>query len=185
MAPAATIMGTMDESERQAFRAALEVARRDMQELRQLIGYLERRLRVPDDDNGDDPHRDDAAGPTPPEVVPATLVADGEFFGMSGTKATKALLNKLGRTRPLKTREIFVAITKGGVKLANAEVLYKSLARSGEFELVSKGTWGLSEWYGSRSRKARRGAAEDEEDLGSGEDGGPEETADSTGVQNL
>ena len=174
-----TIPG-MDESERQALFAALDVARRDRQELDQLIGYLSRRLGVSEDDESAGQTRGTGGGQTPPDVIPSTLVADGEFFGMSATKATKALLNKLGRTRPLKTREIFDAIKKGGVNPATPDVLYKSLARSKDFELASKGTWGLSEWYGNRSRKSRRDPGNDES--GSAEDGNPEETADSIGV---
>lgn len=173
----------MDESERQSLLATLAVARRDRKELDQLIGYLARRLGVTDD--GFESEFGDSGGgaaPTPPNVIPSTLVADGEFFGMSATKASKALLEKLGRTRPLKTREIFDAITKGGVRLANAETLYKSLQRSKEFELVQKGTWGLSVWYGNRSRNVKRGSEADD-DLDSRDDGSPEEPADSIGVQ--
>ncbi len=171
----------MEESERQALFAALDVARRDRAELDQLIGYLARRLGVTDDGyestfgTGGGP-----TGPTPPDVVPSTLVADGEFFGMSATKAAKALLNKLGRTRPLKTREIFDGIVKGGIKPANTETLYKSLSRSKEFELVQKGTWGLSEWYGNRSRKR---ATNDGEPVPGDDDGDDEGSADSIGVQ--
>lgn len=175
----------MTEDELKALQGALDVAVRDRSELDQLIGYLSRRLGV------SVPAAEATASASPPtthiapNADPSALVADGEFFGQSATKATKALMAKLGHTRPLKTNEIFDAIMKGGVRIANAEVLYKSLARSDDFLRVAKGTWGLAEWYPERIRRTAKGdeipdeTADDE--LGSQVNS--EEPADSIGVQ--
>lgn len=155
---------TPSDSERSAFKTALEVAVRERDELNVLIEQLARRAGVPVPEGGaaSSSSSTPAAGP---DADPASLVADGEFYGQSATKATKALLGKLGRTRPLKTPEIYDAIKKGGVAIKDTEVLYKSLARSEDFLRVAKGTWGLAEWYPERVRKnARREALEDEGD---------------------
>lgn len=153
---------TTSEPERQAFQTALEAAVRERDELNVLIEHLARRagVQVPDGVSTE------AGGSSPlarPDADPSSLVADGEFYGQSATKASKALLGKLGRTRPLKTPEIYDAVIKGGVKIKDMEVLYKSLARSDDFLRVQKGTWGLAEWYPDRVRKnARKEALEDE-----------------------
>jgi len=173
------------EQDRDAFRTALDAALRERAELDSLIEFLSRRLGVEAPVAGVT-LTDQASGAPAPNVDPSTLVADGEFFGQSATKATKALMAKLGRTRPLKTNEIFDAIMKGGVRIANVEVLYKSLARSDDFLRVAKGTWGLAEWYPERMRRVAKGdELPDEADElgGSGESGNPQEPADSIGVQ--
>lgn len=170
------------ETERQAFQTALDAALREREELDVLIRHLARRAGV-DVPERSAPGSQDSIGPTPgPTADPSSLVADGEFYGQSATKATKALMAKLGRTRPLKTTEIFEAIKKGGVGISNIEVLYKSLQRSDDFLRVAKGTWGLAEWYPERVRKnARKEALEDEDENGSvtESDSGREEESES------
>src|SRR5207249_8676152 len=52
-----------------------------------------------------------------PGPDPRVLVGAGEFWGESSTKAAARLLEKSGRSHPLKTREILAAILKGGVRL--------------------------------------------------------------------
>jgi hypothetical protein len=92
---------------------------------------------------------------------PVTGVREGQFYGMSGPKASKALLRLVGRDRPLKTQEIFDAIRKGGVtQIQNANTLYRSLTRDPELHNVGRGRWGLTEWYPNARRKA--GAAPDD-----------------------
>jgi hypothetical protein len=88
---------------------------------------------------------------------PASRVNQGEFHGYSSPKATHALLERVGRTRPLKTLEILEAIRKGGVQLGGKSpegTLYKSLDRDERFTKVGRGFWGLSDWYPARPRKA-------------------------------
>ncbi len=170
------------EQEQQAFRTALEAAVRERDELNVLITHLARRAGVAVPTEG--PMSAGRVSAPAPDADPSALVADGEFFGQSATKATKALLAKLGRTRPLKTAEIFTAIMKGGVKIANTETLYKSLARSDEFLRVAKGTWGLAEWYPERVRKnARADQSEDLDESGGLEasDSGKEDNSDQDG----
>lgn len=161
--PATVPVMPLTEQEREAFRVTLDAAVRERDELDGLIGVLSRRLGIepPPATSGSAPS---SANIPRPDADPSSLVSDGEFFGMSATKATKALLGKLGRTRPLKTQEIFLAITKGGVALSNIEVLYKSLSRSDDFLRVAKGTWGLAEWYSERIRKTARSEQRDELD---------------------
>ncbi len=150
------------EPERQAFLTALEAAVRERSELDALIEALARRAGVPVPE-GSTSSSSGHSAPAAPDADPASLVADGEFFGQSATKAARAVLERLGRTRPLKTPEIYEAITKGGVKIKDMEVLYKSLQRSQVFLRVAKGTWGLSEWYPDRVRNAARKDALDDD----------------------
>lgn len=94
-------------------------------------------------------------------VDPVSLVAEAEFFGLSQTKAAEAVLKKVGRPgapRPLKTAVLADALRKGGVEVAQNGILYRSLARSPKFEKVSKGTWGLKEWYPGRATARAKGA---------------------------
>lgn len=101
---------------------------------------------------------------------PADLVNDGEFAGRSATKATKLLMDKTGRTRPLKLAEIYRAITKGGVQISSHQVLFKSLARSKEFCRPGRkgsGLWALSEWYSAPElrRMSQRSGTDSEVDV--------------------
>ena len=75
------------------------------------------------------------------------LVNDGEFASRSSTKAAEMLLQKVGRTRPLKLGEIYKAIKKGGVKIGAQQGLHRSLTRSKVFCRPGRGLWALSEWY--------------------------------------
>ncbi len=153
------------ESERAPFKAALDAAVQKRQELDVLIAQLASFAGVPVPEGVAASAADSGAQLAAPDTDPSALVADGEFYGKSATKATRALLSKLGRTRPLKTTEIFEAITKGGVRIQDTDVLYKSLARSKDFLRVAKGTWGLAEWYPERVvRNARSKESLDEDD---------------------
>lgn len=86
---------------------------------------------------------------------PGSLVTEGEFFGYSGTKATKLLLERIGRARPLRTEEIYAAITKGGVKIGGQGTLYKVLHRDADtFHNLGRGRWGLKVWYPASKTRA-------------------------------
>lgn len=104
---------------------------------------------------------------------PADLVNAGEFAGRSATKATRLLMEKVGRTRPLKLAEIYNAITKGGVRISSQQVLFKSLDRAkADFCRPGKrgeGLWALTDWYSPselrRMRSKGSGDAEGETEL--------------------
>lgn len=81
---------------------------------------------------------------------------------MSGPKAARALMEKFGRERPLKTEEIFTAIKKGGVQVQSQQGLYRSLFRDPKFTKVGMSLWGLSVWYPAAARKAAKADAEAE-----------------------
>jgi hypothetical protein len=101
-----------------------------------------------------------------PHADPMDLVNDGEFASRSSTTAAEMLLQKVGRTRPLKLGEIFKAIKKGGVEVAAQQSLHRSLTRSKKFCKPGRGLWALSEWYTAAElkRMEQRGAAESDSD---------------------
>lgn len=79
---------------------------------------------------------------------PVAGTAEGEFFNYNSTDAAYDVLKKYGsRTHPLKTKQIFDAIKKGGVQISVEQAMYRSLARSHRFRKVGPGSWGLAEWY--------------------------------------
>lgn len=99
-----------------------------------------------------------------PHAEPTELVNAGEFASRSSTKASKLLLLKVGRERPLKLAEIYAAIKKGGVQIGSAQTLWRSLSRSTEFCKPGRGLWALSEWYtpAELKRMEQRSATEGE-----------------------
>lgn len=64
---------------------------------------------------------------------------EGEFFATSASKAARILLERVGREHPLKTDDLFRAVVKGGVKMATASTLYRSLTRDDDFIRVGRG----------------------------------------------
>jgi hypothetical protein len=87
---------------------------------------------------------------------PVANTSEGEYFGFVSTKAALDVLTKFGkRERPLKTKDIYDAIKKGGVDISTEDALYRSLARSHRFKKVGRGLWGLSEWYPATPRKPK------------------------------
>ena len=166
----------MNQREREAWRIVLDGALRDRAELDATISHARRVLGLQDEDNGGEAS-EPAAGPLDVGTDPVASTREGEFFGMSGPQATEALMRKFGRSRPLKTDEIFNAIRKGGVQIQSKEGLYRTLTRDADFHRVGRGTWGLSEWYPGRSRRRRGDEAEDSSalngpDTGNSDDAG-------------
>lgn len=87
---------------------------------------------------------------------PVTGTTEGEYFGFVSTKAALEILKKFGaRQRPLKTKDIYDAITKGGVEIGTEDALYRSLSRSHTFKKVGRGLWGLTEWYPPTTKKPK------------------------------
>jgi hypothetical protein len=82
----------------------------------------------------------------------------GMFLGMSIVDAAKALLK--ARKRSMSNAEILKDIQAGGVVLTGADplnvvgsVLTRRFNTVGDVVRVSRGTWGLKEWYPGRSFK--------------------------------
>lgn len=87
-------------------------------------------------------------------------IGPGEFHNLSYTKAAKQILEKA--KKPLVTQEILSYFEKSGRKMPGKNpvaTLYSSLNKSGDFELVTRNTWGLGDWYGKK-RKPPQGIAE-------------------------
>lgn len=165
----------MSDARTETLRAELESALRKRTRLDAVIDYLRDELGIqgPDPD-GPDPGAGEKASAAPqlnPNAPVTTLVAEGEFFGMSGPKAAVALLERVGRSRPLKTDELFEAIVKGGVKVKDRQGFYRTLFRDPRFLKVGRSLWGLAAWYPESARKAAKADQEDEAcELGLGVD---------------
>lgn len=146
----------MDDGTKQTLQAELTEVVRQRDQLDVVIRYMSDRLGVPVPSAGSPSQQAEhhSAGAVDHHADPAASVRDGEFFGMSSPEASRLLLEKFGRTRPMKTDEIFAAITKGGVKIQNPPTLYRSLTRDATFLRVGRGVWGLAEWYPASARKS-------------------------------
>jgi len=145
----------MEDTHREFLEQQRDEAARKRDELDVVVRYLNSLLGVTEE-----PSKAATTGASTRTPVPATgsvvaIVNEGEFFGLSAPKATRALLQKVGKSRPLKTAEIFEAITKGGVTFKSKEGLYRSLGRDETFYKVGGGRWGLADWYPNVTRKQR------------------------------
>lgn len=100
----------------------------------------------------------------------ATIRQDS-FFGMSIPDATKKYL--LMSKKPKSTQEIADALLSGGMtsmsdNFSNSvgSVLNRQDKSGGEIVRVSRGMWGLAEWYPGRKRnKKQNGVQEEDSDL--------------------
>ena len=125
-------MATMDRHARAALRRELARAEEERERLAVVIAYLNERLKEADEDQ-------------PRAEKPAKRTsARGPYSGMASTKAGEKALEDHGA--PMKTRDLFEAITSGGARIKNVEGLYKSLARSKKFVRTGRGEWGLARW---------------------------------------
>ncbi len=163
----------MDDLRRKALEEELSEAVRERERLDHAIAYLADRLGKPVPTSGtadEQAMAQDASG--------TVTTSPGEFYGMSSTAAARAVLEKAGRSRPLKTEEILDLIRLGGVSFKGKDpggTLYRSLFRSPVFHRVGPGRWGLSAWYGAAaSKRAPKGQIEPDLALG---DEGSESTA--------
>lgn len=153
----------MDDQQRQAFKVALEAALRERGKIDSTIEFLTEKLGI-----GAIPQvlTQGEGGTLPAEArdVGPLTVTEGEFFGMSSAKAARIVLERAGRSRPMKTDELFANIARGGVRLAGRHAkatFYRTLNHDPQFTRVSAGRWGLSEWYGGRAtpKRTKNGAA--------------------------
>jgi hypothetical protein len=148
----------MDEARSAALRKELEAALAEREELDTFIAVLSRRLGIPEPERlaADGPETNGRAVDT--ARPPVESVRAAQFYGMSGPKAAKAVLEMFGtasRPWPLKTDDIFEAIKKGGAKIGSSGALYRSLHRDPIFHKVGRGLWGLTEWYPQSARRTR------------------------------
>lgn len=151
----------MDEQRRQMFLAELEDAIRERDELDTFIAVLAKRLGIEIPQRANDSAVADKSPTGHATGDPVAAVTEGQFFGKSGPKASKELLEMFGPSRPLKTDEIFQAVKKGGVQIGSAGTLYRSLTRDGAFLRVGRGRWGLAEWYPEAAKRKAGAPTED------------------------
>lgn len=154
----------MDEQQRSALTSLLDEKVKERDELNSFIAVTSKMLGIPEPSGGQ-PAGEQGTQTLPLGALngePSAAVVEGEYFSFSAPKAARALLEKFGRSRPMKTEEIYAAITKGGVKIGSSGGLYRSLTRDKTFLRVGRGRWGLAEWY---PESARRAAQADEDEL--------------------
>src|SRR5438270_12475647 len=105
----------MDPTLREALQRELEEATKNRADLDAVIRYLRGRLGLTEETEAVSEGRQ----PIPAGADPAAFVSPNQFFNQSAPRAAKALLERIGRERPLKTDEIFAALKKGGVKVSS------------------------------------------------------------------
>lgn len=95
-------------------------------------------------------------GRQPSKEDPLALVKVGDFYGKSYAEAAKEFLKRTNEAQT--TQTILNALRKAHFELKAknpASILYTSLSRHKGFELVSRNTWGLTEWYPDATRKKK------------------------------
>src|SRR5205823_11743213 len=100
----------MDEHREKALRAEIAAAIRKREQLEVVIAYLSEQLgmAVPAKEE-EQPARQTGGS----EIRdPSSVVNDAEFYGYGSPKAARVVLERVGRSRPLKTSEILAAIQK-------------------------------------------------------------------------
>jgi len=145
----------MDETRRKILMKELQDAVRERDQLNVFIELLAVRLGISVSDTGASDATDEILPTANLSLPPAASINEGQFYGFSATRAAKVVLEMFGATRPMKTDELYDAITKGGVKIKDAGVLYRSIVRDDDFMRVGRGIWGLSEWYPTARRSTR------------------------------
>jgi hypothetical protein len=166
----------MDEARRTAFRETLDELLRDRARLDGAIAILSEKLGVGSHvliqhGENDQPVND----ATDVRDVGPVQVGEGEFYGLSQTKAARRFLERAGRTRPQKTEDILAAITRGGIRVGGkdpAGLLYRLMLRDKAFRRVGTSLWGLDAWY--PPRKPAKGEQEAEPDRPDDGDAGSE-----------
>ena len=174
----------MDDARTTVLKAELEDATRQRDRLNVYIEALRERLGLPLDDDqsqAEQPATPAAGGAGPLTDDVESLVYDNEFHGMKMPKAAEEVLRRWSPEpyrRPLKTTQLMHALRKGGLKIAEARVLYRSLYTAPRVERLEGGQWGLASWYAGGHRKPAAAKSNGSENDGevdpstsSGEDG--------------
>ncbi|TMJ47571.1 MAG: hypothetical protein E6G85_27660 [Alphaproteobacteria bacterium] len=115
---------------------------------------------------GPAPVRDSAQGNGTKNT--ADVGGPGDLLGLSIADAARKVL--AARRQPLKSADILEAFRVGGLPLTSKEplnvvgsVLTRRFNEVGDVVRVSRGVWGLKEWYPNRSFKKEKEAAKEEE----------------------
>lgn len=97
-----------------------------------------------------------ASGSSTANAVSSSSFGPGAFLGMTIVDATKKLLR--ARKQALNNADIVAALRAGGMAMDSADpvntigsVLTRRFNKEGDIVRVSRGTWGLKEWYPNRS----------------------------------
>ncbi len=110
----------------------------------------------------------ESAGRTKSNPATSEIALD-TFFGLSIPEAAKKFLAM--RKRPATTPEIVEALTRGGQQNASSEnfpvtvgaIINRAYRNGAGIMRVSRGVWGLAEWYPNKPRKPQ--PRSDEPDL--------------------
>jgi hypothetical protein len=104
--------------------------------------------------------------PVPTIQGPTAEIRPDSFFGMSIPEAAKKFL--VMSKKPRSTQEIAEALLNGGMTSASGNfansvgsVLNRQDKSSGEIVRVSRGLWGLAEWYPGRKRNFKKVGSDD------------------------
>jgi hypothetical protein len=105
------------------------------------------------------------APPTPAQ--PSNVPQAGEFLGMSIAEAAKKLL--ANRKQAMGNGDIAAGLTAGGLVMSEntdhqnivGSVLTRRFEKVGDVVRVSRGMWGLKEWYPNRSFKTNAKIVDD------------------------
>jgi hypothetical protein len=148
----------MDDARTAVLMAEFEDAKRKRDRLNIYIEALAERLGISVDDQQSPLEQQPAptvqTGQLTDDVL--SLVHDHELHGMKMPKAAEAVLRRWSPEpyrRPLKTKTLMEALQKGGLKIAEPRVLYRSLYTAPRIARLEGGLWGLAEWYGQNQRK--------------------------------
>lgn len=105
------------------------------------------------------------AAPSTPAGESPGVEGPGAFLGMTVADATVKLLGI--RKKALSTRDVYAAITNGGVIMKSVmplntvgTILRRRAVEEEDIVRVNK-TWGLAAWYPNASRFSRRGKKSD------------------------
>lgn len=163
----------MDEQRREAFKVALQEALEDRAKIDATISFLTGKLGIQATVLTEIGMGEASEAR---EVGPLN-VTEGEFYGLSSTQAARAVLERAGRSRPMKTDELFTMISRGGVTLTGKyakPTFHRTLSKDPTFHRVGPGRWGLREWYGNvPARKPSRTNREATGDEIATDDGDP------------
>lgn len=156
----------MDDKVRESLEVALAEAMRRKEDMERTIAGLRDMLGVSESTVAGS-SRSGVATPPAPDADPSSLVFDGEFYSMSVSKATQALLAKFTQQkRPLKTDDIMAALKKGRATVKSESVLYRALWRDPALHNTGKGRWGLKSWYPNAPKRSKTALASEPEGEG-------------------
>ena len=147
-------MTGLPEQHRTVLQHEFDEALRERDRLNAVLVYLGERLGIPVPGNsGESASRvvgpllepDGGGGASAADVL--AKVNPAQFYGFTAGRAAVQVLGMAGEGHPMRTNEIYRAIQKGGVTIANAELLARAMKRHKEILRVGRGLWGLRAWY--------------------------------------